>query len=221
MDYIPLRMGASGPQVRQVQRILAHLGYPVGKVDGKFGVRTQRAVIAFQSANELPVDGVVAANTWMALERRAGGVPTAPEPQSEPLPMSMQEATRRPMFGGRFEPLIPPMPPMILPESPPMPPRPIPTPPVCVLGGCPPVQIMPLINWMPLPASVSVPTAEPIPAMQIEASEEVWRAVEREPVPVLPPQAPPPQLEVPEETLRTPPPEILMPLPGRPWRKLG
>ena len=175
MDYIPLRMGAVGPAVRQVQRMLGHLGFPVGQADGKFGVQTLRAVIAFQSAFELPVDGIVAANTWMALERRAGGR-EEPEEEACPEPAPMPpEAPAPPMAPARPEPMIPPEPSMTEPPSPPALARPapveLPAPPVAVAlpepfvvappplevphvevaMPMPPIQIVPLVDWKPMP----------------------------------------------------------------------
>jgi len=106
MDYIPLRMGTAGPEVQEAQGMLVHLGYPLGKEDGKFGVRTQRAVIAFQSASELPIDGVVAANTWMALKRQAGSRMGGETAQPEP-PVPMMEHISPPLPEQQSLPLIP------------------------------------------------------------------------------------------------------------------
>jgi peptidoglycan hydrolase-like protein with peptidoglycan-binding domain/TPR repeat protein len=60
------RHGGS-PLVRTVQRSLDTAGYSVGRVDGLYGPRTRRAVVAFQSAHGLKVDGVVGPRTWAAL----------------------------------------------------------------------------------------------------------------------------------------------------------
>ena len=68
-----LRKGANGEQVKTLQRLLSALGYKMqngGKtygVDGSFGQATYNAVISFQKAKKLTVDGVVGANTWSAL----------------------------------------------------------------------------------------------------------------------------------------------------------
>ena len=184
MDYIPLRMGVTGPQVLMVQRMLLGLGYPVGEADGTFGVRTQRAVIAFQSDAELPVDGIVAANTWMALERCSGGrlepEEIAPVSEARPEPMPMPEA--------RPTPLVPPEPPVTVPVCP-LPPlmRPTPPgPPMVALPSAemsrpqmaePPIQTMPLIDWG---AAQARPVAEIVPPM-IEAAPEsaggVWTKI--------------------------------------------
>jgi len=125
-------MGASGPAVRQVQRILARLGYPVGKIDGRFGVRTLRAVVAFQSAHELPVDGVVAANTWMMLERHMDGI----EPVEEEVRVSL---------------------PMVPPEAP-MPTEPLPVPPSPPMPSEPPPQVTP----QPMPMEPELPAQPPV-----------------------------------------------------------
>lgn len=59
----PLRQGATGDDVRVIQRILRL------KVDGVFGPKTRDAVIAFQKKSELLPDGVVGPMTWVALMR--------------------------------------------------------------------------------------------------------------------------------------------------------
>ena len=69
MEHIPLRMGDEGPAVRHAQQMLEAAGYPPGKLDGNFGARTLRAIVTFQSDKELPIDGIVAANTWTVLEK--------------------------------------------------------------------------------------------------------------------------------------------------------
>lgn len=52
-----LTNGASGDEVQRLQQRLKDLGYLSGKVDGKFGGGTKRAVIAFQRRNGLTADG--------------------------------------------------------------------------------------------------------------------------------------------------------------------
>jgi hypothetical protein len=61
-----LRQGATGGDVKYLQRRLRECGYNV-EVDGKFGPKTASAVRAFQSANGLDVDGIVGPATWAAL----------------------------------------------------------------------------------------------------------------------------------------------------------
>ena len=52
-----LTVGAKGDDVSRLQQRLKDLGYLDGKVDGKFGGGTKRAVIAFQRRNNLTADG--------------------------------------------------------------------------------------------------------------------------------------------------------------------
>ena len=62
-----LKQGASGSEVKEVQRRLKNWGYYTGAVDGVFGANTKNAVIAFQKKNGLTADGVVGASTYKAL----------------------------------------------------------------------------------------------------------------------------------------------------------
>ena len=62
-----LRQGATGGEVKEVQRRLKLWGYYDGQVDGVFGVGTKRAVITFQKKNGLTADGVVGKSTYKAL----------------------------------------------------------------------------------------------------------------------------------------------------------
>ena len=62
-----LRQGASGGEVKEVQRRLKLWGYYNGSVDGVFGAGTKKAVIAFQTKNGLTADGVVGQSTYKAL----------------------------------------------------------------------------------------------------------------------------------------------------------
>ena len=62
-----LRQGATGGEVKEVQRRLKLWGYYNGSVDGVFGAGTKKAVIAFQKKNGLTADGVVGASTYKAL----------------------------------------------------------------------------------------------------------------------------------------------------------
>ena len=61
-------------RVRVLQRTLRQLGWAPGPVDGLFGPRTEAAVLRFQAAGGLAVDGVVGAHTWKALRRAGRGV---------------------------------------------------------------------------------------------------------------------------------------------------
>jgi peptidoglycan hydrolase-like protein with peptidoglycan-binding domain len=46
--------------------------YPITSLDGVFGAETERAVRAFQTENDLTVDGIVGRNTWQALLNGVG-----------------------------------------------------------------------------------------------------------------------------------------------------
>ena len=61
--------GATGARVKEVQCILINRGYTVGSsgADGEFGPDTKAAVIKFQRAKGLEVDGEVGPETWPAL----------------------------------------------------------------------------------------------------------------------------------------------------------
>ena len=62
-----LKKGSSGPKVKNLQQRLKELGFDPHGVDGKFGLGTQTAVLAFQKANGLDPDGTVGPNTLAAL----------------------------------------------------------------------------------------------------------------------------------------------------------
>lgn len=59
--------GSRGDAVRKLQELLNALGYDCGSVDGIFGSKTKAAVLAFQKANGLGVDGIVGPLTWAKL----------------------------------------------------------------------------------------------------------------------------------------------------------
>ena len=67
--YPTLRVKAIGPDVARLQTLLnaAGMGFNLS-VDGDFGGTTEKAVIAFQTANKLVADGVVGIYTWKKLE---------------------------------------------------------------------------------------------------------------------------------------------------------
>ena len=62
-----LRTGSRGDAVRKLQELLNAKGYTCGSVDGIFGSKTKAAVLAFQKANGLGVDGIVGPLTWAKL----------------------------------------------------------------------------------------------------------------------------------------------------------
>lgn len=66
-----LRRGSKGAAVTELQRALRKLGFMLA-VDADFGPGTEVAVAAFQSANQLDVDGIVGNDTWVALDKARG-----------------------------------------------------------------------------------------------------------------------------------------------------
>lgn len=56
-----------GKAVRDVQAVLKWLGFYNGAIDGIYGPKTARAVIAFQDSRRLVSDGRVEPLTWQAL----------------------------------------------------------------------------------------------------------------------------------------------------------
>ncbi|KFE67970.1 peptidoglycan-binding domain-containing protein [Hyalangium minutum] len=67
-----LRQGMCGPEVEYLQRQLQAAGVFTGEVDGAFGSSTKCAVMAFQRARGLEVDGIANSRTWAALDTRRG-----------------------------------------------------------------------------------------------------------------------------------------------------
>lgn len=71
-DELPvLKKGAKGVWVNLLQRLLIAQGYNCGSAgpDGDFGSGTYNAVVAFQQAKKLSVDGVVGQQTWGELTK--------------------------------------------------------------------------------------------------------------------------------------------------------
>jgi hypothetical protein len=64
-----LKRGATGAQVKTLQRLLSAFGISIGiwGIDGSFGAATEKAVIAYQKKKGLAQDGIVGAATWGAL----------------------------------------------------------------------------------------------------------------------------------------------------------
>lgn len=73
-----IRTGNRGDSVKELQTKLNALGYNCGAVDGIFGSKTYAAVVAFQKAMGIGVDGVVGPETWGKLDVTGITVTTAP-----------------------------------------------------------------------------------------------------------------------------------------------
>jgi peptidoglycan hydrolase-like protein with peptidoglycan-binding domain len=65
----PIREGSQHPgHVRWIQARLDYAAHDTAlAVDGAFGPRTHRAVVAFQHGHRLVADGIVGPHTWAAL----------------------------------------------------------------------------------------------------------------------------------------------------------
>ncbi len=61
------KMGSTGNEVSDIQRVLKEWGYYTGAVDGIFGTATRNAVVSFQKANGLNPDGIVGSKTLAAM----------------------------------------------------------------------------------------------------------------------------------------------------------
>ena len=68
-----LRVGASGPDVRELQKLLRQVGFEIKRVDGEFGRATRTAVRRFQAARDLEASGTVGRITVAALREAAMG----------------------------------------------------------------------------------------------------------------------------------------------------
>lgn len=66
-----LRRGSKGLEVVKLQRRMRELGFYDSVLDGDFGAGTDRAVRQYQSANNLVVDGIVGARSWLVLFNQA------------------------------------------------------------------------------------------------------------------------------------------------------
>ncbi|HEY8911432.1 MAG TPA: spore cortex-lytic enzyme [Desulfosporosinus sp.] len=64
-----LGKGSKGPEVTELQKKMAQLGYGVGTIDGKFGSTTEAAIKRFQKDHGLRVDGLAGTQTIKELKR--------------------------------------------------------------------------------------------------------------------------------------------------------
>ncbi len=63
----PLKKGDEGKDVRKIQKMLKKLGYYKYRIDGKFGEKTEQAVMRFQTKKGLLADGIVGPVTYETL----------------------------------------------------------------------------------------------------------------------------------------------------------
>lgn len=65
--YSTLRIGDVGHDVMKLQKLLFNEKLYLNPIDGRFGHKTQRAVIALQKSENLVPDGIVDADIWTVL----------------------------------------------------------------------------------------------------------------------------------------------------------
>ncbi|MDP3152041.1 MAG: peptidoglycan-binding protein [Archangium sp.] len=73
-----LALGATGPEVKELQLRLKAQGFYDGNVGGNFGPGTEAAVKAFQRANRMTVDGWAGPQTMAKLRGTSAPTPTNP-----------------------------------------------------------------------------------------------------------------------------------------------
>jgi murein DD-endopeptidase MepM/ murein hydrolase activator NlpD len=97
-----MRIGRRGWDVAALQFLLNARGYGPGGYDGGFGPNTRRAVVRFQRARGLSVDGVAGPATLRALRsrRRASG-PNGPVRFFRPVSGAIGDGFGAPRPGGR------------------------------------------------------------------------------------------------------------------------
>jgi peptidoglycan hydrolase-like protein with peptidoglycan-binding domain len=95
-----------------VQEALRNKGFTPGHADGRFGVSTARAVVAFQKANDLAPTGAVDDSLYAAIitiskpkakaapkKKEAAAAPTEPTPEpvaAEAAPAKKKPAAKKP-----------------------------------------------------------------------------------------------------------------------------
>ncbi len=57
------------PTDKMIQMALEKLGFYHGKIDGKLGRKSKKAIREFQAQNKLAVDGKVGQKTWSLLKK--------------------------------------------------------------------------------------------------------------------------------------------------------
>lgn len=89
-----LQKGDISDAVKEMQERLIALGYLTGKADGKFGVATYRALLAFQKANGLKVDGIAGLKTLNLLNSTSAL--GANKPAVTPAPSTSTSTSKKP-----------------------------------------------------------------------------------------------------------------------------
>ncbi|MBA3264190.1 MAG: peptidoglycan-binding protein [Thermoleophilaceae bacterium] len=99
-----MHSGQRGWDVAALQFLLQRRGYAPGGVDGGFGPGTRSALVAYQRAAGLTVDGLAGSATISALRQRSGGptrTPTGPVSFYRPAPGPIGDHFGAPRENGR------------------------------------------------------------------------------------------------------------------------
>lgn len=91
--YTTLSEGDTGTAVRNLQKALKNKGYYSGSVDGKYGAATTAAVVAFQSAQGLRVDGKAGPATQRALFTTSSSTDTSKYTTLRPVTVARRFAS--------------------------------------------------------------------------------------------------------------------------------
>ena len=103
---LPLRIGCQGSLVKEVQKLLMDLGYNLGRAgaDGDFGGATKRAVMKYQRAEGIGVDGIVGDTTYGRLksgpQAAAFRGPGKPEKAKKATAAKKDDRLDTPIVGG-------------------------------------------------------------------------------------------------------------------------
>jgi peptidoglycan hydrolase-like protein with peptidoglycan-binding domain len=69
LPAVVLELGATGAEVKTLQRALARAGHSPGPIDGDYGPKTEQAVSAFQRSAGITDDGIYGPETKKALQQ--------------------------------------------------------------------------------------------------------------------------------------------------------
>lgn len=89
-----------GRDVRELQRLLAMLGFRVGRLDGIFGIAADRSVREFQTNLLLPTDGIVGSATLSSLKTLSNIIQSQPR-ELLPFKLLKPQYSFRPLTGNK------------------------------------------------------------------------------------------------------------------------
>lgn len=104
-----LKLGSTGDKVRELQKMLASLGYKV-TVSGQFDESTRFAVMLFQSRNKAPLTGEADSKTYQAIKTKYEENKSKPEPTpTQPQPSTPQKPStpQQPSTPQKPDPQVP------------------------------------------------------------------------------------------------------------------